>query len=79
MNAAVTLLEAHGLAPGRPVVGHIITSRHATMRELIATASAIPMLFVSDPRRTAILLLGGSKTNQWDEWSTRAAPVADDL
>ncbi len=37
------------------------------------------MLFAFDPRRHAILLLGGDKSGQWDDWYQWAIPQADDL
>ena len=37
------------------------------------------MLFTFDPRRRAILLVGGDKTGRWNEWHEWAIPVADDL
>ena len=37
------------------------------------------MLFAFDPRRYAILLLGGDKSGQWSEWYRRAIPEADAL
>ena len=35
--------------------------------------------FCFDPRRQAILLLGGDKTGAWNEWYEWAVPLADDL
>ena len=37
------------------------------------------MLFAFDPRRHAILLLGGDKSGNWDVWYDWAIPAADDL
>lgn len=37
------------------------------------------MLFAFDPRRVAILLIGGDKTNAWTEWYERMIPIADGL
>ena len=37
------------------------------------------VLFMSDPRRTAILLLGGNKSGRWQEWYRAAIPTADAL
>ena len=37
------------------------------------------MLFSFDPRRHAILLLGGDKTGKWKKWYRWAIPQADDL
>jgi hypothetical protein len=36
-------------------------------------------LFVFDPLRQAVLLLGGDKTGAWNEWYRWAIPRADDL
>jgi hypothetical protein len=36
-------------------------------------------LFAFDPRRTAILLIGGDKTGRWQRWYEEAIPVADRL
>ncbi len=35
--------------------------------------------FAFDPRRTAILLLGGNKADLWQRWYTEAVPMADTL
>ena len=37
------------------------------------------MLFAFDPRRHAILLLGGDKTGLWNRWYQQAIPEADTL
>ena len=50
------------------------------MKELRASkGSALRILFAFDPRRHAILLLGGDKSGQWNEWYQTAIPEADDL
>ena len=49
------------------------------MKELRPPTGNIRILFAFDPRRTAILLIGGDKTNRWRAWYTRMIPVADDL
>lgn len=64
----------------RPVVGEIETSRHPNMKELrVSQGGALRVLFVFDPRRHAILLLGGDKSGQWEDWYKVAVPKADDL
>jgi hypothetical protein len=40
---------------------------------------ALRVLFMFDPRRTAILLLGGDKSGEWNSWYEHAIPKADDL
>lgn len=37
------------------------------------------MLFAFDPRRTAMLLLGGDKTGNWTGGYQQNVPIADDL
>ena len=45
-------------------------SRHANMKELRPMGGNIRILFAFDPRRTAILLIGGDKTDRWDVGTT---------
>ncbi len=76
----VMLLETHGPALRRPVVGSITNSRHPNMKELRASkGGALRVLFAFDPRRHAILLLGGDKSGEWERWYEVAIPEADDL
>ena len=50
------------------------------MKELgAAKGGALRVLFSFDPRRQAILLLGGDKTGQWNDWYEWAVPLADNL
>lgn len=76
----VELLEAFGPDLGRPVVDRISGSRHHNMKELRASeGGTLRVLFAFDPRRNAILLLGGDKAGRWREWYELAVPMADDL
>lgn len=79
--AAVEYLELHGPGLGRPFVDIVKGSRHANMKELRppGPAGSIRILFAFDPRRTAILLIGGDKRDQWTEWYAEMIPLADDL
>ena len=80
LDDRVKLLAERGPNLKRPVVGEIESSRHSNMKELRASKDgALRVLFAFDPRRHAILLLGGNKTGQWDEWYRWAIPQADDL
>lgn len=82
--ARVELLESIGSGLGRPVVDSVHRSRHPNMRELRAEGS-IRALFAFDPRRMAILLIGGDKSPDdlgspnWNRWYDRFTPFADDL
>ena len=57
--------------------------RHPNMKELRAERS-LRVLFAFDPRRTAILLVGGHKgatdagSPRWNDWYDRCIPIADD-
>ena len=80
MIARVDLLEAEGPALGRPTVDTIVGSRHPNMKELrVSKGGAIRILFAFDPRRQAVLLIGGNKVGQWRAWCEKAIPRADDL
>jgi len=79
VEAAVNQLEAGGPALRRPFVGAIEGSRHANMKELRPLGGKLRVLFAFDPRRMAILLIGGDKTNRWREWYEEMIPVADSL
>lgn len=65
----------------RPIVGEIKGSKHdPRMKELVVeSGGSIRVLFIFDPRSTAILLLGGDKSGQWNAWYPKAIKQADDL
>jgi hypothetical protein len=77
--AAVAHLERRGPGLGRPLVDTIRGSRHANMKELRPPAGNIRILFAFDPRRMAILLIGGDKTDRWIAWYAETIPIADRL
>jgi hypothetical protein len=68
-----------GPSLGRPLVDTLTGSRIANLKELRPRRNDIRILFAFDPRRTAILLLGGSKTNDWNGWYERNIPEAERL
>ncbi len=77
----VKLLEERGPNLRRPYVGQIKGSAFdPQMKELICDEQgSLRVLFMFDPRRTAILLLGGDKTGLWNRWYRTAVPAADRL
>jgi hypothetical protein len=79
INGAVQVLEEYGPGLGRPLVDTLTSSRHRNMKELRPPIGNVRLLFAFDPRRTAIILLGGDKTNRWQEWYRIAIPEADRL
>jgi hypothetical protein len=78
-QAAVEVLQARGPGLGRPWVDTLQGSRHSNMKELRPRGGHLRILFAFDPRRAAILLLGGDKTGQWSSWYEQAIPQADEL
>lgn len=78
--ASVELLEVRGPDLRFPHSSGIESSRHDHMRELRTQHEGCPYrtLYAFDPRRTAILLIGGDKTGN-DRWYEEFVPVADNL
>lgn len=78
--ASVGLLEAKGAQLGFPHSSGINGSRHAHMRELRVQHEGRPyrVLYAFDPRRCAILLIGGDKTGD-GRWYDVHVPIADRL
>jgi hypothetical protein len=78
--ASIGLLEELGPQLGRPHVDHIKASKHANMKELRTQVGGEPLrsFFVFDPRRTAILLIGGNKGGD-GRFYERMIPIADRL
>lgn len=79
IRAAVEVLEERGPGLARPYVDTVRDSRHANMKELRPRGGNIRILFAFDPRRMAILLIGGDKTHHWQEWYATMIPIADNL
>lgn len=80
VDAHVKLLEQQGTSLKFPYCSGIARSRHGHMRELRVQHQGRPLriLYAFDPRRAAILLIGGDKTGQ-DDWYDKFVPVADKL
>ena len=80
VDVSVRLLEACGPGLGFPDSSGIVGSKHGHMRELRIQHKGRPLrvLYAFDPRRVAILLIGGDKTGD-DRWYETFVPVADRL
>ncbi len=80
LDASVKLLERLGPQLPRPHADTVNGSRHHHMKELRTQCQGRPLrtFFAFDPRRSAILLIGGDKTGD-DRFYDRMLPVADDL
>ena len=76
----VGLLEAKGPSLPFPYSSGVEGSRHSHLRELRIQHEGRPyrVLYAFDPRRMAILLIGGDKTGD-DRFYERKIPVADRL
>ena len=77
IRASVILLREYGPRLGRPHVDVIAGSRYPNMKELGMQHAGRPYrtLFAFDPRRVAILLIGGDKTGNkrcYEEFVPRA-------
>ena len=80
VDVAVRLLEVKGPQLPYPYSSGIRTSRHGRMRELRIQHRGKPyrVFYAFDPRRTAILLLGGEKTGD-DRFYETLVHRADEL
>ena len=78
--AYVTLLEARDVRLGFPYSSAVNGSRHGHMRELRVQSGGRPLrvFYAFDPRRMAILLIGGDKTGD-DRFYETFVPEADRL
>ena len=76
----VGLLERMGPGLPFPHSSSVHGSRHGHMRELRTQCDGHPLrtLYAFDPRRVAILLIGGDKTGD-DRWYEIFVPLADRL
>jgi len=80
VDSSVRLLELLGPSLKFPYSSGVKGSRHGHLRELRIQFGGRPLrsLYAFDPRRRAILLIGGDKTGN-DRWYEEYIPIADDL
>ncbi len=80
VTAIVLLLEEHGPQLPFPYSSGVLGSKHAHMRELRIQSSGRPIrvFYAFDPRRDAVLLIGGDKTGD-KRFYDRLIPIADAL
>lgn len=82
IDARVEMLEESGPSLGRPTVDSVTGSNFHNMKELRCSKDgALRILFIFDPLRRAVLLLGGdkSKGSEWAKWYRKAIPHAEAL
>lgn len=80
IRSDVKLLEVYGPDLRFPKSSGVKGSRHDHMRELRIQHDGRPyrVLYAFDPRRVALLLIGGDKTGN-DRWYNEFIPIADRL
>jgi hypothetical protein len=80
VTVSVELLMSFGVNLKFPHSSGINNSRHSHMRELRVQSSGHPLriFYAFDPRRSAILLIGGDKTGK-DRFYEQYIPIADRL
>jgi hypothetical protein len=78
--AVINLLAERGANLPFPYSSGIVGSKHSQMRELRVQSGGRPirLFYAFDPRRTAILLVGGDKTGDNRFYETYI-PIADRL
>lgn len=74
----IVLLQEFGPTLGRPHVDTLYDSKLTNLKELRVQFRGQPIriLFVFDPKRKAVLLLGGNKKGD-DRWYKRNIPLAE--
>ena len=80
VSASVDLLGFLGPGLGYPHSSDIKGSRHGNLRELRIQHTGRPyrVLYAFDPRRCALLLVGGDKTGK-NRWYEKHVPLAERL
>lgn len=80
VNASAILLQRLGPNLRFPHSSAVESSKYSHMRELRIQHAGRPyrVLYAFDPRRVAILLIGGDKTGN-DRWYETYVPIADKL
>lgn len=79
---AIDRLAEDGPGLGRPLVDRLEGALVHNLKELrpgSAGRSELRIIFVFDPWRSAILLVGGDKSGDWTGWYRRAVPQAEQL
>ena len=84
LDVRLELVSLQGPVLGRPYVDRVHQSRHHNMKE-IRLPNGIRVLFAFDIRRSAVLLIGGNKSERdgnsptWNRWYERMIPIADQI
>jgi hypothetical protein len=79
IDQVVRVLERVGPRLKEPLSKRVESSRHfPDMKELRVSAGGrrLRIFYAFDPRRMAILLIGGDKTGDWNSFYERMIPIA---
>jgi hypothetical protein len=76
--ASIKKLRSDGPTTGRPLADTVKGSRHANMKELRPTGT-IRIFFAFDPRRKAVLLIGGDKAGRTKRFYRQMIAKADKI
>jgi hypothetical protein len=76
--SSLRYLATSGPSTGRPTVDSVKGSRYPNMKELRATRT-IRIFFAFDPRRVAILLIGGNKAGKTKHFYRQMVAKADEI
>lgn len=80
ISQAITTLAEEGPGLGRPLVDTISGSKLPNLKELRPGSSGeseMRLLFIFDPQRRAVFLVGGDKAGKWSDWYKTAIPRAE--
>lgn len=80
LAAALDHLRIAGPHVGRPLVDTVKGSRFHNMKELrpgSTERTEMRVLFIFDPQRKAILLVGGDKSGKWSTWYRKSIHIAE--
>lgn len=81
VRSAIAYLEREGPNLGRPLVDRVQGSLLTNLKELRPVGShgrqVIRLLFVFDPQRQAVILVGGDKRGDWRGWYREAIEIAE--
>jgi hypothetical protein len=75
------VLAEEGPGLGRPLVDTVSGSKLTNLKELrpgSAGDTEVRLLFVFDPQRRAVFLVGGDKSGKWSDWYKTAISRAED-
>jgi hypothetical protein len=74
---AIKTLSFYGPSLGRPFVDLIKNSNIKNLKELRPFSGNLRLLFVFDPKRQAVILVAGDKSNSWNKWYSKNIKLAE--